>query len=583
MNKCFNFKSMHNKKSWMVFAFILLLFPQFSSARVNVTDWYIQDFDSQIIVNKDSSLDITEKIMADCGNLPNKHGIFRILPTSVNVSGKKIQMPVKLLGITDQLGNKYAYQTIKNTGDSTVTWKIGDANISLQGVNTFIIKYKVKNAIRFNQGFDEFYWNLNGNFWEIQTDKFHASIKFPTEIDSKNSAIDYYTGYAGSKEKNLATYAWSSPNVLEFNSSRTLLEKQGITASVTFPKSIITPYVPSFMELYGQFLFLLIPFVVFLASFLTWQKYGKDPVMNKTVIAEYAPPGNLSPAEMGMLMKSGRFDNDSITAEIIWLATKGLISIKETESKILFFTSKDYELTMHKNQNIEATLNGAQKKILQGIFKEGDVVALSSLKNKFYKDLSGIMSATKAELKNKGLIQTTGMTIGSSMIGFSVLLFTLIVILMKGSGSSYILIGSLFLSIIIMSLFGFLMPKRTLQGAELNWQIEGFKLFMETVDKDRAVFYEKENIFEKCLPYAILFGMTKKWIKKMQEIYGENYYANHAPIWYVGSMSSFDADNFASTIDGLSSSIAQSTSSPSGSGGSGGSGGGGGGGGGGGW
>lgn len=118
----------------------------------------------------------------------------------------------------------------------------------------------------------------------------------------------------------------------------------------------------------------------------------------------------------------------------------------------------------------------------------------------------------------------------------------------------------------------------------MNWHIEGFKLFMETVDKDRARFYEDQNIFEKFLPYAVLFNITKKWITRMKEIYGAEYIAQHAPAWYVGATpGAFDADHFSSAMTSLSQSIGASTSSPSGSGGSGSSGGGGGGGGGGGW
>ena len=127
------------------------------------------------------------------------------------------------------------------------------------------------------------------------------------------------------------------------------------------------------------------------------------------------------------------------------------------------------------------------------------------------------------------------------------------------------------------------MPKRTNRGAKLNVDAKGFKLFMETVDKDRAPFYEKENIFEKFLPYAIIFGITGIWIKRMREIYGEEYLATHAPVWYVSSAGTFDADNFSSSMESLSSAIAANTSAPSGSGGGGGAGGGGGGGGGGGW
>jgi uncharacterized membrane protein len=128
------------------------------------------------------------------------------------------------------------------------------------------------------------------------------------------------------------------------------------------------------------------------------------------------------------------------------------------------------------------------------------------------------------------------------------------------------------------------MPKRTQKGAELLWRIKGFKLYMNTAEKYRQQFYEKENIFEKFLPYAIVFGITKEWVKKMQDIYGGEYFKTHIPAWYVGAnIASFNADSFSSAMSSLSSSISSNVGSASGAGGAGGAGGGGGGGGGGGW
>lgn len=52
-------------------------------AQQNIAHWYIQNFESKIIVNKDSSLNITERITADCGKAMGKHGIFRVLPEQI--------------------------------------------------------------------------------------------------------------------------------------------------------------------------------------------------------------------------------------------------------------------------------------------------------------------------------------------------------------------------------------------------------------------------------------------------------------------------------------------------------------------
>ena len=560
-------------------------------ARENVTNWYIQDFETEIKVNKDSTLNITEKITADCGNAFGKHGIFRILPEQIKLTdGQTIKTPVDLISITDFNGASLKYTETRTGSDATVTWKIGDPDKTVQGVNYYVISYRVKNAIRFgNRDFDELYWNLSGNFWDLEIDRFHAKIIFPSEVTQGSSTVDYYTGSLGDKGQYLASYRWTTPNILEFNSTGTFKVRQGLTASVTFPKIFFIPYQPNLWEKYGPYFFLLLPLGVFLACFWLWFKFGKDPCVNKTVIAEYEIPGNLSPIEIGMLMTNGSLDNKLITAEIINLATRGLIQIKEVNEKILFFNSKDYEMIRIKNKEAEEALNVSQRSILDKIFEGGNSVKLSSLKNNFYEALKYIKSSTKDILVSKKLIassglifKTTFLVIGSILLAIAFISITTSVESIRGSALAFLVI-SLFPTGATILLFSFIMPKRTPAGAELNWQIKGFKLFMETVDKDRAKFYEEQNIFEKFLPYAIVFGMTKLWIQKMKEIYGADYYATHAPVWYAGNAAAFDADSFSTAISNLSADIASNTSAPSGSGGGGGAGGGGGGGGGGGW
>ena len=577
---------MFNKIIKMGLILVAILFIPFnvSLARENVTDWYIQDFNSEIVVNKDSSLNITETIIADCGTGLDKHGIFRILPEKVTIEGKgNIKTPVELISITDLKGNDYSYIESKNSADKTVTWKIGDADKTVQGVNTYVIKYQVKNAIRFyNDNFDELYWNLTGNFWDLEIDRAHIEVKFPEEIKNDEVTVDLYAGALGAKGSQAAEFYWDSGANLVVDSNRTLAKREGITVAVTFAKNIFTPYAPTFWEKYGNYIFFIIPVIVFIACFRLWKKYGDDPTFNKTVIAQYEAPKDMSPTEMGLLTTNGTFKNHFITSEIINFAVLGIITIKEIENKILFFTSKDYEFSRVGNREAENKLVGPQKIILNKLFEKGNVIKISSLKNDFYKILSELKSAGNNMLSTKQLIAASGLKYSVAFLVGGIILAGAGVAL--GASISGWLSLAMLISGAIILFFGFIMPKRTLAGAEMNWQIKGFKLFMETVDKDRAKFYEKENIFEKFLPYAVLFGITDIWIKRIKEIYGEEYFTNYAPAWYVGNgPSSFNADNFSSTLSNLSSSIAASTSAPSGSGGGGSSGGGGGGGGGGGW
>ena len=62
------------------------------------------------------------------------------------------------------------------------------------------------------------------------------------------------------------------------------------------------------------------------------------------------------------------------------------------------------------------------------------------------------------------------------------------------------------------------MAKRTKKGALAKEHIEGFKLFLETADKHRLAWQEKEHIFEKYLPYAMAFGVVEKWASVFKDL-----------------------------------------------------------------
>jgi uncharacterized membrane protein YgcG len=583
------FESMKTKKILIqILLSVFLIFPFAVLARENVNYWYIKDFQAEITLNKDSSANIIENITADCGNALDKHGIFRILPTQINLTnGQKIETPVKLINITDFNGQPIKYTESQDIFNHTVTWKIGDPNITVQGVNYYRIEYRVGNVIRFgNPDFDEFYWNLNGNFWDLETDNFSARIIFPPEVSQTNSKVDYYTGLLGSKDKNLASYNWASDNVLEFHSTQTLLEKQGITASVVFPKNIFIPYRVSLAEEYWWFfdIRLLIPILVFIVCFIIWWKFGKDPKAPEAIVPEYDAPKNLSPIELGMLHTDGRLKNEFITAEIINLAVKGIITIAEVENDFLFFHRKDYQLARTENIGLENSLNPAQKIIFGNIFKYGNRVMLSQLKKeRFFSCLKDVEKAVEGILEENNLMAKESLWLRNTFHSVGAVLLLLAIFVFGRIFNDFFWILIFIASGIIILIFGFFMPRRTIEGAQINWEIDGFKLYMKTAEKYRSQFYEKENIFEKLLPYAIVFGITELWIKKMQEIYGQDFYAHYAPIWFVGNFGAFDANSLNAAIGSLSSSIAANTSAPSGAGGAGGAGGGGGGGGGGGW
>lgn len=590
-------------------------------------DWYIKDFQAEFILNNDSTMLVTEKITADV-NMAGKHGIFRALPLKRQTPSGKVDAPIKLISITDFSGKSLKYSTTYS--NNTVTWKIGDANKEVIGDNYYKITYLVKNVITFNNpNFDEFYWNLLGDFWNLDIEKFSAKIVFPEVISINNTNIWHYDGYLNEKGANLADYQWINKNILFFESTNVLNKGQGITASITLPKNIFKPYKVTFFDKcdhYWSWWFLL-PFVVFVICFFLWKKYGKDPKINKTIIPEFEIPDNLSPLEMGVLMKNGKMKSDFVTATIINLAVRGLISIEEIKGNWSTLMSKDYKFKKLFKVEDRQKMTEAEILLIDGLFADDssiglwdrmnikkslkessfsfdnfnskDEILISSLKkNKLVvlPVIEAVENKVRDILDEKGYLEKKSLNIRRYLYLIAFLVFLtpivffndfleLVKYLDMNDTTFILLVLCIIISFFVCIFFTYLMPRRTQKGAELMWRIKGFKLYMQTAEKYRQQFNEKENIFEKLLPYAMVFGMTKLWIKKMEQIYGSDYFTAYHPIWYVGmDGGGFDFDSFSSGLNGITAGITSSIGgSGTGAGGGGSSGGGGGGGGGGGW
>ncbi len=583
-----------------------------------VSDWYIKDFSSEIIVNDDGSLNITEKIDADCGLMPDKHGIFRTLPTFYQKSTtEKISTPVELLSITDFNDATIPYATSKNFFDKTITWQIGDPNKTVTGENFYKISYKVKNAVRAGSDFDELYWNLNGNFWQMEIDSFKTKIFFPPTIDYANTELATYSGAFGTNNDQLAQYSWVFQNTLLATSKRTLLAGEGITISAAFPKGLIHAYTPGFFDQYGNYFFLLLPLGLLYFCLRIWQKYGRDPKLHKSIIAQYEPPTGLGPLETGMLQNGGRLNNKYISATIIDLAVKGFLKIEQLDKKSVL-GKIDYKLILIKTEF--TSLKNYEKIVIAGIFGPENEIKnpfvgnpitintmqgktniddveqkltkvsadkeklLSDLDNNFYLFVDPIRQSAFNDLIFDNYLIKTGFIL---QLVFGITGFIIILASILGFMTNLILGSSLLMSGLILMIFSGIMPQMSQTGAETLWQIRGFKLYMETAEKYREQFNEKENIFEKYLPYAMVFGIVPLWVKKIKATYGEAYFNTYHPYWFYGAaMMSFNPDTFTKSMDQLSqnmSSAITSNPSSSGVGGGGFSGGGGGGGGGGGW
>ena len=381
-------------KILLLFFSVLFSLPNQGQAYLE-SQWYIKDFQSEIQINQDSSLKIIEKIAADCPNCFDKHGIYRILPTRYSpAKNQYVNLPIKLISITDFKDQPIQYQEMRNYFDHTISWKIGDPHQEVRGINYYKIVYTVKNAIRFNNSeFEEFYWNLSGNHWDMPIDHYEAKIKLPTKLNKNQiKELNLYSGFQNSHQNDFTEFNWPDDQTLKVKTNRELAVGEGVTLSLTFLKDFFTPYQFSLLDLPFNFLYLILPLLVLFACIILWLYFGNDPKINPTIAPEFAPPENLKPIVMGLVLTDGQLRNNFISAAIISLAVAKVLKIEEVEGRGLF-KKKDYQITLLDH---EAALTPSENTLIEGlsINKSTPSILISELKNKFYTQLPTITKIT---------------------------------------------------------------------------------------------------------------------------------------------------------------------------------------------
>src|SRR3972149_7783472 len=85
-------------------------------AKINAqedTGWTIESFKSDIRVNNDTSVDVTETIIVDFDSL-SKHGIYRTIPVQYQTQyGNNLNIRLKDISVTDSKGKGYETKITK--------------------------------------------------------------------------------------------------------------------------------------------------------------------------------------------------------------------------------------------------------------------------------------------------------------------------------------------------------------------------------------------------------------------------------------------------------------------------------------
>lgn len=519
----------------------------------------IQNFNSQIIINKDRSIQIEENILYDFDD-SEKRGIYRNIPTK-NI---KIQDNIYTLH-----NGKEATQQISRDLNN-IEIRIGDEDIFLTGVNEYNISYSVKGVIKKLQDIDELYLQITGAEWEVPIEKASATIVLPENLQNKvGDKLYCYTGVSSSTAQD-CTITWTNARTIEIKSNQLLAAGEGLTFVIGFPLGTLTPL--TWWEENQEVIYQSIAGVIFftgsLILYFVWNTWARDPKIRKPIVRQYDAPKGMKPAEI-IRLKNNYPTTVEITATIISLAQQGFININKIKEKNFFRKEVyEFELKSDKTLSSQASLKPFEKELLDILFQDvrktvdtGDLVKdnISSKFGEIYKSVykNGVSQyyvVNPIKLKTILIVLSIVLT----AIGWVVLTSISFWI-----GVAIFIIESLTIILIFYS------PKRTEEGTRVLEHILGFEEYIKTAEKNRLQFQEKEQIFFEILPYAIALGHATIWAKAFEGLIEKN------PEWYNSNGGEvFLPVNFINSFNSTMSSGVASSEGGSVGGGSGGGGGG---------
>lgn len=510
---------------------LLLLIFFFSAAPLWARDLVIQDFNEQVTVEADGTLDVTEMIEAKFTGHWN--GLYRTIPVQYEgPAGLNYDLTLTPVSITDDSGNKLKYEESRQ--GRSLKFKIYVPGAE-DATRTIVFHYRVREAIRFLEDHDELYWNVTGNEWDIPIQAASAHIELPGAVSGLHAIA--YTGAFGSRAHDAQVTVGA--NTVDISASRPLAFHEGLTAVVGWDKGVV--HEPGIASKIAFYIFsnwpLFIPILVFLFMFWLWWTRGRDPERG-SITVQYDPPDKLTPAECGTLVENDASMRD-ITATLVDLSVKGYMTIEQKdESKMLgLMHDKGYVFHLKKPPAEWADARPHEQEMLSAVFDNGATtdVTLSSLQNHFYTHLPGIRDRIFDALVMDGYYLHRPDTVRQAYIGAGVVIGILLFVFGNGlasathtSQTAWMAAGVL--SAAVICGFGWFMPARTLTGARTLEKVLGFEDFLSRVEADRIARMENApTLFEKFLPYAMALHVEKKWVQAFQGI------AMQPPQWYQGS------------------------------------------------
>lgn len=552
-----------------------------------------------------ATLRTVETLVAVFPDFDQNHGIERAVPLKYG----EADLHPEIRSVQDGDGRSLPYS--RSDSDGFAVLRIGSADRYVHGTMTYRIEYTEQNVIGSfaDTASDEFYWDVNGTGWAQPFGTVTAIVHLGDGIESSltgNSAC--YYGYSGSTDRcDIVT----SGNTFT-STVNDLNPYQTMTIAIGFdPSTFVDPPL-----LKNNWVFAVLPwillgitglaflFVLSLRIFVWRDARGRG-----IIIPEYSPPDDAYPMLAAELLQR---QGSALPAQIVRFAVARVLAIREYPKQS---TNKRYTLELLAGWPAAPESEQWVLHDLFGTLAVGRRMTLDGSDRALGDRLAAHRNNMYQEVRTRGW-RARPATRAPRLLGWSTFVTAAaavtiwIVANVNDVNAPQIWMAALFCSIGWIVVLSLAVPPYliTVKGAEVRDYLLGVRDYIKLAEVDRIRVLQAPGtaeridvtdqsaiikLYEKLLPYAMIFGLDKEWIDEL----GRRYDVTEQPEWYsgganfggvVGFNTAIAATSFSTTPPPASSGSSWSSSGGSssfsgGSSGGGSSGGGGGGGGGGGW
>lgn len=587
---------------------VLLTFP--AAAVADVDDFSYAQWEVVYQLSLDDEdravAEVTETLIAQFPEIDQNRGIVRALPLRYQGASAAPEN----ISVTDEHGAPVPFETEQD--DTFLAILVGDDSY-VHGTQHYVISYTLRDVVlaATETGVDEFYWDLVPLERHQPIESFRAELVFAPELASHlTGAASCYFGPAGSTQRcEIASPDPASLAARSFEAGAAVLEVpamplaagSGVTVAVALdPGTAQQPpeRLPNAaldvlpMALGGAGAAAGIAGALAIARMRHTRRTSRG-----TIVAQYEVPDGLPPLLAGPILGQPK---TVAAAEFIHLAVRGAIRIEEDSTGGKRFGGR--ARPMFRLMDPARASDDLDRRMLEKLFPSGTVgesFTVPKRDEKFGERIQAVVTAGRTAAERRGYVTKARNRI-AVILGFIALGIAAIAALLLILGSERDNGLTQFVTVIGIigaALFGFiaLMKHRvhTARGAEAREHLEGVRLFVSVAETERLRVLQGYqgaerradgsvnvvHLYERLLPYAMLFGLEKEWGRVLEVTYRDADVTS--PYWYpaLGVAGLGNLGSSLSTFTGsLSSSASYTSSSSGGSSGGGFSGGGGGGG-----